>query len=603
MVVFQVIGQVDGGHATPAEPEGMLHVLVAGRLVVRNGELQEGVKPGSASKMHHVAAAFFVLGLGCSSGEPDRILFNGNIVTLSPDHDIVEAIAIRNGLVMAVGSNDAILAMATSQTAQHDPGGRTVVPGLADNHYHGIGGGPGVDLSMARSMADVLDAIAERASTTDAEDLILTNGNWHEGQLAEKRLPLRNDLDRAAPRHPVVVVRGGHEYILNSAALRRWNIDESTPEPSGGRIGKYADGRLNGELVDRAKNLVRLPPRPRPDAEQMIEALSAEHRQLNAAGLTSVRYAGSSARLYGVLEEMKRRDLLTVRVNFLFRVGSATTPEELDEVIASWGVAPGDGDEWLRVGGVKLGVDGGFEGGWMREPYAEPWGRNGTFHGLQTFPTEPYKQLVSELNRRGWRVATHAVGDAAIDLVLDAYEAAHADRPIANNRWVIEHGFLPHPDQFPRMKALGLAVSAQNHLYLAAPSLVSYWGPERAAWVTPVKAYLDAGIRVSSGTDSPVVPYRPFWTLYHFITRQTISGGVMGADQGISREQALRLSAVENAYLNFEEEIKGTLEPGMIADLIVLSDDFLTTAEENLETMEVVMTMVGGRIVHTGAGW
>ncbi len=230
-------------------------------------------------------------------------------------------------------------------------------------------------------------------------------------------------------------------------------------------------------------------------------------------------------------------------------------------------------------------------------------GRNGTFYGLQTFPTEPFKQLVSELNRRGWRVATHAVGDAAIDLVLDAYEAAHADRPIANNRWVIEHGFLPHPDQFPRMKALGLAISAQNHLYLAAPSLVSYWGPERAAWVTPVKAYLDAGIRVSSGTDSPVVPYRPFWTLYHFITRQTISGGVMGADQGIGREQALRLSAVENAYLNFEEEIKGTLEPGMIADLIVLSDDFLTTAEENLETMEVVMTMVGGRIVHTGSGW
>ena len=300
---------------------------------------------------------------------------------------------------------------------------------------------------------------------------------------------------------------------------------------------------------------------------------------------------------------MERRDLLTVRVNVLFRIASSTTPEELDDVIASWDAAPGEGDEWLRVGGVKLGVDGGFEGGWMREPYAEPWGQNRTFYGLQTFATEPYTQLVVQLNRRGWRVATHAVGDAAIDLVLDAYEAAHADRSIAGKRWVIEHGFLPQPDQFPRMKALGLVVSAQNHLYLAAPSLVSYWGSERAAWVTPVKAYLDAGIRVSSGTDSPVVPYRPFWTLYHFITRQTISAGVMGADQRVSREQALRLSTLENAHLTFEENIKGTLEPGKLADLVVLSEDYLTTAEENLETMKVVMTMVGGRIVHTGAGW
>ena len=177
---------------------------------------------------------------------------------------------------------------------------------------------------------------------------------------------------------------------------------------------------------------------------------------------------------------------------------------------------------------MKLGVDGGFEGGLMREPYEEPWGEDGTFHGLQTVPREPLISMVRTLHAAGWRVATHAVGDAAIDLVLDAYEAANGDAPIAGLRWVIEHGFIPREDHFSRMRALGVAVSAQDHLYLAAPSLVEYWGEHRAAWTTPVRAYLDAGIPISLGTDSPVVPYDPWWVLHHFTTRETISAGVVG---------------------------------------------------------------------------
>src|SRR5204863_3960551 len=156
-----------------------------------------------------------------------------------------------------------------------------------------------------------------------------------------------------------------------------------------------------------------------------------------------------------------------------------------------------------------------------------------------------------EANRLGWRVATHAVGDAAIDLALDAYEAANADRSIVGRRWTIEHGFIPQADQFPRMKALGLVISAQDHLYLAGPSLVSYWGAARAAWTTPVRAYLEHGFVVAGGTDSPVVPFPPLWVLYHFITRDTISGGVLGAGQQLSRTEALRLETINNAYLTF----------------------------------------------------
>jgi predicted amidohydrolase YtcJ len=185
-----------------------------------------------------------------------------------------------------------------------------------------------------------------------------------------------------------------------------------------------------------------------------------------------------------------------------------------------------------------------------------------------------------------------------MDLVLDAYERANADAPIADRRWSIEHAFIGRPDHLPRIKALGAALAVQNHLYLAGPSLVRYWGPERAGLTTPVRAYLDAGLPVSSGTDAPVVPYPPLWTLYHFITRDTISGGVLGADQRVTREEALRMATVGNAWLMMEERDKGSIEVGKLADLVVLSEDPLTAPETRLRDASVLMTIVGGAVVH-----
>jgi predicted amidohydrolase YtcJ len=277
---------------------------------------------------------------------------------------------------------------------------------------------------------------------------------------------------------------------------------------------------------------------------------------------------------------------------------NADSGDKMRAAVAALNVKPDEGDEWLRVGGMKLGVDGGFEGGWMREPYAEPWGERGTFYGVNTMKAAPYTDVVKTLNRLGWRVATHAVGDAAIDQVLTAYEAADAEQPIASRRWTIEHGFIAQADQFPRMKKLGLVISAQNHLYLAGPSLVNYWGPARAARTTPMRAYLDQGFVVAGGTDSAVVPYPPLWVIYHFVTRATISGGVLGADQKISRREALQVETINNAYLTFEERTKGSIEPGKVADLVVLPEDILTCAEARIEQMDVAMTMVGGKVVY-----
>jgi predicted amidohydrolase YtcJ len=529
---------------------------------------------------------------------PDLVLHNGKIVTLDGDSLIAQAVALEGDRIVGVGANEDVLSSAGDETELIDLDGKTVVPGFADNHYHHIGGGPGVDLSSTRRLSEVLEAIAARAGETPQGTVIFTNRDWHEGQLDEQHRPYRDDLDAAAPEHPVVVVRGGHEYILNSVALAKWGIDESTEIPEGGSIGRYDDGRINGELVDSAKSLVELPAEASAGANYEPESLLAEHRRLNEAGLTSIRYAGGNKELYDGLSELRDRGDLTVRASVLFRLTPSVAPDRLDEVIGAWGVGPDDGDEWLRVGGIKLGVDGGFEGGWMREPYLEPWGEEGTYYGLQTFPTVPYVRMVRALNQRGWRVATHAVGDAAIDLVLDGYQMANEDRSIDGRRWAIEHGFIVSEDQFPLIKELGLAVSGQHHLYVAGPSLVNYWGADRAHRVTPVRSYLDAGIPVSLGSDSPVVPYPPLWILYHFITRDTISAGIMGDHQRLSREEALRAMSRGYAYLTFEEGLKGSIEPGKLADLVVLPEDILTCSPERIRDMDVSMTIVGGEIVY-----
>ncbi len=526
---------------------------------------------------------------------PDLVFFNGKIITVDRGFAVHEAVAIIGDRIMAVGNDDQMRTVAGSTTRMIDLKGHAVIPGLMDNHIHAAGGGPGVDLSRARSMADVSAAIQARAQVTKPGQLILSNSDWHEAQLKEQRLPLRDDLDKIAPQHPVVLVRGGHEYILNSAALALWGITGATPEPAGGRITRYPDGRPNGELVDAARSLARLPPPVPRTPGQQLEDRVADYRKLNEAGLTTIRHPGISIADYAMLKEMQRGGRLSIRINALLRPGIG--PGGIDPQLAASAIKPNEGDEWLRIGGIKLAVDGGFEGGLMRDAYEQPWDENGTFRGLQTIDTERYVAAVRELNRRDWRVATHAVGDAAIDLVLNAYEKANADRSIVDRRWSIEHAFIGRPDHLPRMKALGVAISAQNHLYLAGPSLVKYWGAPRAGITTPVKLYLDAQLPVSSGTDAPVVPYPPLWTLYHFITRDTITGGVLGADQRVTRQQALRMATINNAWLTMEERTKGSIEPGKFADLVILNEDPLTCSEPQLRDAKVLMTMVGGKVV------
>jgi predicted amidohydrolase YtcJ len=539
-----------------------------------------------------------------SASVPDSIYYDGKIVTVDDQFSYAQALAITGDKFTAIGSNDAIRKLAGPATKLIDLKGLTVTPGLTDNHLHSAGGGPGVDLSRTRTLDEVLAAIGKRVKQTRPGDVVVTNADWHEGQLKEQKVPLRRDLDKVAPDTPVVVIRGGHEFILNTAALTKWEIAKDTPPPAGGRISKYDDGELNGELVDRARSLVALPrPRAR-STEERIQDQVAMYSKLHAVGLTSVRHPTGSIEDYRLLQEMEKRGILTMRVIQLLNVDPRASPAKVDEEVKSWNIEPNEGDAMLRLGGIgEFGVDGGFEGGFMRDPYEEPFGEGGKYRGLQTVPQDAYIASAVELNRLGYRIFSHAVGDAAIDQVLTGYEAANADHSIVGKRWGIEHAFIPRPEQIERMKKLGLFISLQDHLYVAGPSLVKYWGVKRASDVTPVKTYMEAGLPVSGGTDSPVVPYPPLWVFYHFFTRDTISAGVLGADQKISREDALRMITRNFFYLSFEENTIGVIAPGMFADMIVLPEDIMTAPAKDIEKMDVLLTMVGGKVVYRRANF
>ena len=535
---------------------------------------------------------------------PAEIVFvNGKVYTADALDHVIEGFAVTGDRFVAIGTNDTVRRYVGPQTRIIDLKGRFVSPGLTDDHFHNEGGGPGVDLSHVRTLGELLTTVANAAAASPAT-VIVSNSDWHEAQLKEQRLPTAEELDQAAGDKPVVLVRGGHEYILNNAALRKWNITRDTVVPAGGQISRNSSGELTGELFDEAKALVSLP-RPKPVG---IADILATQKALAPYGITAVRipgaYKGDLVEAYHLMKQAEAEGKLTLRFTVYMPGFGLRSAEAARKAIASWGVGQGEGDDWVKVDGVKLIVDGGFEGGHLSKPYLEPYGQGGKFTGVTVSPPDAYTDVVRELNRAGWHVITHAVGDAGLDEVLDAYSAADKDSSIKGKRWSVEHAFVSRPEQVARLKQLDVAVSAQDHLYLAAPVLKKYWGWETASEVTPVKTYLDAGLLVTGGTDSPVVPFNPFWNLYHMASRDTISDGVYGADQKIvSRPLLLRLVTINFATLIGEDKTRGSIEPGKLADFTVLSDDFLTANPEAIRDMKALSTWVGGREVYHAPGF
>lgn len=547
-----------------------------------------------------LAGATWSVAVMAAPAAPDAIYVNGRVFTADAKDKVVDGFAVTGDSFVAVGTTAEMRKLAGPRTRVVDLKGAFVSPGLTDDHFHNEGGGPDVDLSHARSLDQLLTIVANAAAAAPAGAIIVSNSDWHEAQLKEQRLPTAQEIDRVVPDKPVVLVRGGHSYILNTAALRKWNITKQTPVPAGGAISRDEKGELTGELFDNAKPLVTLPP----EAPVSMADLMKTQKAVNAYGITAVRipgaYKGDLKAAYGLMQQAAREKTLTLRYTVYLPGFTLRTAADVEPMLTRWQVKQDEGDDWVRIGGVKLIVDGGFEGGHLSRPYQEPYGKGGTYAGVVVTDPAPYTGIVRELSRRGWRPATHAVGDAGIDQVLDAYEAVNKESPIATKRWAIEHAFVANPELIARMKAMNVAVSAQDHLYLAAPALKKYWGKEVAEQVTPLKAYLDAGLLVAAGTDAPVIPFNPFWGLYHFMSRETISDGVYGSNQKVvSRATLLRLVTINYARLIGEEARKGSIEPGKLADFAVLTDNFLTAAPERVRDMKARATYVGGKQVYS----
>ena len=535
----------------------------------------------------------------------DLIAWDGKVFTADAGSRVVQAFAVRGGKFVDVGDSRSVLARNRGpHTKVLDLHGAFVTPGLTDAHFHNEGGGPGIDLSHARTLDELFSVVAAAVKAAKSGDVIVSNADWHEAQLKEQRLPTATELDRVSPNNPVVLVRGGHSLILNSAALRKWNITKSTPVPSGGAISRDARGELTGELFDAAKLLVDLPP----EKPVSMADLMRTQRVLNAYGITAVRipgaYRGDLLNAYKLMKQADADGALTLRYIVYIPGFTLRGPGQVEGLLAKWNVKQDEGDDWLRIGGVKLFVDGGFEGGHLSRPYKEPYGKGGTYSGLTVVPQPAYTSVVRELNRLGWRATTHAVGDAAIDEVLAAYEAANADQSIAGKRWAVEHAFVVRPEQVERLRRLGVSLSVQDHLFLAAPVLKRYWGMDIAAHVTPLRTFQKAGFLIAGGTDSPVVPFNPFFELYHFLTRDTMTDGIYGRDEAVvSRSDLLKLITINYARLIGEDPRKGSIERGKIADFAILSGDFLTMPAKRILGMKALATFVAGREVYRDARW
>ena len=555
-----------------------------------------------------ILALSALLNAGCAAvsqlPNPATILHGGKVVTLDKRSSIAQAVAIRDGKFTAVGSDAEVKRLAGPGTRMVDLGGRTVIPGLNDTHTHFKAAGLAlytVNLRGAKTVPEALEAIRTFAAKKKPGEWVV-GGAWHPpSQLAEKRYLTRQEIDSAAPNNPVYLPTVGHFVMANSRALALARIDKGTPNPEGGVIERDAAGEATGVLVGPA---IQLLTRAVPDwtREEQLGQYRESMRILNSHGITSTIDGGLDMNDVRVLKEMAGTGQQTLRVAVMYRPPVPKDLAQWEEAMKAGG-DPAAGDEWVRFAGVKLGFDGGMtlRTAHTRNPYPD----DPKYHGLTYMSFERLKELAEISDRHGWRVGVHVVGDKAVDLALAAFESLDKARPIAGKRFVLIHASLMQRDQMERARRLGLRADVQNvFMWDKAATVERFLGKETANRAVPTRTLIEVmGIEnVGAGTDFPVNVIDPFLGMYIMVTRKDPRGVVYGAGEAITREQALRLYTSSGAYYSFEEKIKGTIEPGKLADLVVLSEDLFTVPAESIKDVKAVTTMVGGKVVYQRGG-
>jgi predicted amidohydrolase YtcJ len=517
------------------------------------------------------------------------VLWNGDLLTMDDRQPSAQAVAIAGDRLLAVGSNDDVLNLVSPGTKKIDLGGRTVVPGFIDAHTHPAYSGnrhlKQVDCDL-RSLAQIQAALRDRAAGTPPGSWVI-GFKYDDTKTDEGRRLTRDDLDAVSREHPVFVEhRGGHTAYLNSLAFQKAGVSEQTPDPAGGRFDRDpASGRLAGRVAETAKDAIEaaLPSTLTRDERRQGVALIA--KMMTRAGVTSVHDAGGSPDDLVAYQDAREAGALP------FRVYCHLGLPHLDKMIAA-GVRSGLGDEWVRVGAVKLVCDGSISERTARlsQPYV---GRADDRGILVTAEAELYQHL-RKAHAAGWQLGVHCNGDEAIDIVLRVYERLQRELPRPDPRFRLEHCTLVDDALVGRIAALGaIPTPFSTYVYYHGEKMREY-GAERLERMFALRSFLDAGVRATQASDYPPGPFEPMMALQSEVTRTDTKGNVWGPKQRISVEEAIRVGTLHGAYASFEERLKGSLEAGKLADLVVLGRDPRREAPSTLVTIPVERTMVGG---------
>jgi predicted amidohydrolase YtcJ len=550
------------------------------------------------------------------ASDADLILHNGKILTVDSKFTIVEAVAVKGSRIVRTGKSTEVLqAERGANTKVLDLGGKTVVPGLVDSHVHTLSAA----LSEFRdpmphftSVADIQDYLRQRAK-------VIPKGEWihvprtFATRLKEMRVPNRHDLD-VVPDHPVFL-DSSYVSVLNTRGLALCGITRDTPNPPAGEIVKDEKGEPNGILRNTPKLTTAANKAQVFTRDEKLKAMRAQLDRYRAAGLTAIGDRAVTAEDIDLYHELEGRRELPLRIVMTWRLDASQPVESAVAEIRShkdWKTNASK-SEWLKFGAFKVTLDGGMIQGtaYQRMPYG-PFGRqlyaqtDPDSRGALFIPPAKLYSILEAARDQGWQLTAHSQGGGAVDNLLDAFEKLNKQKPIGPTRSHVMHASFQNPEAIDRAAKMGVIADVQPAwLYHDAPALTQVFpskpGPMR--YFIPLKTYLDKGVRIAGGSDhmigfnknSAINPYNPFLGMWTAVTRKTRFGEVVGPEERITREQALRMYTEWAAYLQFAEKERGSIEPGKFADLVVLDRDYLTCAEDDIRRIEPAQVIIGGK--------
>ncbi len=532
--------------------------------------------------------ALTALGAGAQTPDADTVLVNGKILTGDSQSSTREALAIRDGKVLAAGSTAAMRKMATPATRVIDLQGRTVIPGLIDSHMHAIRAALSfateVNWIGARSLTEAMDRIREAAGSREPGAWLIVAGGWNVQQFRENRRPTQAELVAAAPQNPVYVQLAYGWVMMTPAALQALHIASDADVPMGGKLERDGNGHLTGAIAGSQAAISGLFDRlPKPTLVQQVEGTRKFFRELNRLALTGVvdpQGNNMAPRDYEALFQVWRDHQLTVRI--AYSLSPTENFEQFQELIRL--LPMGFGDDMLRFNGLGESITAGM------------------YNNDQ--PTEADKQRYYEIIRwaagHGLTLTQHWTRDASVGELLAVFERVNKEIPIAPLRWSIAHLNDASPETLRRMKALGVGWTVQDAMYFGGEQFRQQAGAAAARRAPPVETAREIGVPVGAGTDAHrVASYNPFTALQWFLDGKTVGGvALRGPEETPSRQAALRFYTLGSAWFSFDENRRGSLEPGKLADLAVLSKDYLTIPVDQVGGLESLLTMVGGKIVY-----